>query len=199
MESIVNKYRQKFRRVKGEMCRWEELQSRLISQFGNASSIIQRLQIIQDGKNYGALKCVEGIEDAVLARQMESLQHILISMGQTMEEFRLVVSSLQKIVRDSRQLVGASSSKSNSKQLKQRVGVKPTLSECLDGLRLLEEMHQAEYHLKLSVISALPDLALKPSATGDLGALQQLLIDQPNIPQEEVQFVYGIIFAEEIS
>lgn len=45
MESIVKKYQQKFRKIKDEMSRWEELQSRLISQFSNASSIIQRLQV----------------------------------------------------------------------------------------------------------------------------------------------------------
>ncbi|KAI3465460.1 hypothetical protein Pfo_022123 [Paulownia fortunei] len=199
MESIVKKYQQKFRKIKDEMCRWEELQSRLISQFSNASSIIQRLQVIQDSKNYGALKCVEGIENAVLAKQMESLQSILISLNKTMEEFHGVVSSLEKIVRDSRQLAKVGSAQPTAKQLKQRVGIKPTLADCLDGLRLLEEMHQSEYLLKLSVVSALPALALKPSASGDLGALQQLLVDQPNIPREEVQFIYDIVFAEEIS
>ncbi|KAL0324853.1 UNVERIFIED_CONTAM: hypothetical protein Sradi_5054600 [Sesamum radiatum] len=186
MESIVKKYQQKFRRVKDEMSRWEELQSRLISQFSNSSSIIQRLQVIQDSRNYGALKCVEGIENAVLAKQMESLQTILLSVNKTMEEFHGIVSSLEKIVRDSRQLVKAGSSQPTAKQLKQRVGLKPTLADCLDGLRLLEEMHRSEYLLKLSVVSALPALALKPSESGDLVALQQLLIDQPNIPREEV-------------
>ncbi|KAL6509860.1 hypothetical protein OROGR_022348 [Orobanche gracilis] len=84
MESIVKKYQQKFKRIKDEMCRWEELQSRLIIQFSNASSIIQRLQVIQDCRNYGALNCIEGIERAVLAKQMESLQTILTSMSKTM-------------------------------------------------------------------------------------------------------------------
>ncbi|KAL0361864.1 UNVERIFIED_CONTAM: hypothetical protein Sradi_3870900 [Sesamum radiatum] len=144
MESIVKKYQQKFRRLKDEMSRWDELQSRLISQFSNASSIIQRLQVIQDSRNYGALTCVEGIENAVLAKQMESLQTILVSINKTTEEFHGIVSSLEKIVRDSRQLVKAGSSQLTTKQLKQRVGLKPTLADCLDGLRLLEEMHQSE-------------------------------------------------------
>ncbi|KAL0352521.1 UNVERIFIED_CONTAM: hypothetical protein Scaly_1640800 [Sesamum calycinum] len=144
-------------------------------------------EVIQDSRNYGALKCVEGIENAVLAKQMESLQTILLSVNKTMEEFHGIVSSLEKIVRDSRQLVKAGSSQPTAKQLKQRVGLKPTLADCLDGLRLLEEMHRSEYLLKLSVVSALPALALKPSESGDLVALQQLLIDQPNIPREEVK------------
>ena len=42
----MKKYRQKFRKVKDEMSRWDELQSRLISQFNSASSIIQRLQVL---------------------------------------------------------------------------------------------------------------------------------------------------------
>ncbi|KAI8001504.1 Uncharacterized protein LOK49_LG09G02685 [Camellia lanceoleosa] len=40
------------------------------------------------------------------------------------------------------------------------------------------------YILKASIVSALSALALKPSDS-DLGALQQLLVDQPNIPKEE--------------
>ncbi|KAK4489895.1 hypothetical protein RD792_000542 [Penstemon davidsonii] len=194
MESIVKKYQQRFRRIKDEMGRWEELQSRLISQFFNASSIIQRLQVILDSRNYGVLKSIEGIDDAVLRKQMDSLQTILLSINKTMEEFRGVVSMIEKMVRDSRQIVGGGS----AKQLKQQIGLKPTLEDCLSGLRILEEMHKSEYRLKLSVVSALEDLALKPKAIGDLSALQQLLVDQPNIPREEVQCIYEIIFAEEI-
>ncbi|XP_047253235.1 uncharacterized protein At5g43822 isoform X5 [Capsicum annuum] len=174
MEVVVKKYQQRFRKVKEERENWNELQSRLISQFTNASSIIQRLQvltqffchvpeaasnsrglfillfhplikecifmqILQDSKNYGALQCVEGIQEAVLLKQMNSLQTILFSMNETM------------------------------------------------------------YRLKLSVISALSAVALKHSGSDDLGALQQLLVDQPNIPKEEVQFIFDIIFAEEMA
>ncbi|KAG8381350.1 hypothetical protein BUALT_Bualt06G0113200 [Buddleja alternifolia] len=198
MESIIRKYQQKFRKIKDEMSRWDELQLRLISQFSNASSIIQRLQVIRDSRNYGVLKCVDGIEDAVLAKQMESLQTILLSMNKTMEEFHGIVLSLEKIVRDSSQQLKVGSSQQTAKQLKQRIGIKPSLADCLGGLRLLHEMHQSEYLLKVSLVSALPSLALKPSGSGDLGALAQILVDQPNIPKEEVQSVYDIIFAEEI-
>ncbi|KAH6814998.1 Pentatricopeptide repeat superfamily protein [Perilla frutescens var. frutescens] len=193
MESIVKKYQQKFRKIKEEMSRWEELQSLLMAQFSNVSSIIQRLQVIQDSRNYGALRCVEGIEGAVLAKQMDSLQTGFISINNTMKEFCKIVSSLEKAVRDSKQLVKVGSAQLTAKQLKQRVGVKPTLADCLEGLRLLEEMHQSEYLLKLSVVSALPVLALKPSASasGDLGVLQQLLVDQPNIPREEGNRILG--------
>ncbi|GMP46249.1 hypothetical protein CsSME_00014477 [Camellia sinensis var. sinensis] len=68
MEGMVKKYQQKCRKVKEEMSRWDELQTRLLSQFRNSSSIIQRLQVIQNPKNYGALKCIAGIEDLVLRK-----------------------------------------------------------------------------------------------------------------------------------
>ncbi|XP_042057710.1 uncharacterized protein At5g43822-like [Salvia splendens] len=199
MESIVKKYQRQFRKIKDETSRWEELQSRLISQFSNASSIIQRLQAIQNLQNYEILRCFEGIEGVVLAKQMDSFQTILLSINNTMKEFGGIVSSLEKVVRDSKQLAKVGSAQMTAKQLKQQIGVKPTLADCIEGLRLLEEMHRSEYLLKLSLVSALPALALKPSASADLGALQQLLVDQPNIPRDEVQYVYDIIFAEEIS
>ncbi|CAB4278885.1 unnamed protein product [Prunus armeniaca] len=185
MEAMVKKYQQRFRKVRDEMDRWSELQSRLISQFRNASSIIQRLQVLRDSKKYVRLKDVVGIQEAVLAKQMESLQKILFSMNKTMEEFHGIVLSLGKIHRDGRQMVkGGGSNQLTIKQLQQRVGVKPSLADCLDGLMLLQEMHCSEYLLKSSVVSALSALTLKPSAS-DLGALQQLLVDQPNIPNEE--------------
>nr|XP_027093205.1 uncharacterized protein At5g43822-like isoform X2 [Coffea arabica] len=196
MESMVKKYQQKFRKVKEEMGRWEELQSRLISQFTSASAIIQRLQLLQDPKKYGALECVQGIQDAVLAKQLESLQTIMLSMNMTlflcslkfhfmgavdlknsfstsrtrvsaigypMEDFRGVSSSLEKVVRDGRQLVKGGSTVATAKQLQQRVGIKPSLADCLEGLRLLSEMHHSEYLLKSSVISALAKVSLTPS------------------------------------
>lgn len=194
---MVKKYQQKFRKVKEEMSRWDELQSRLLSQFRNSSSIIQRLQVIQNPKNYGALKCIGGIEDLVLRKQMESLESILLSMNKTLEEFHGIVFFLNKILRDGRQLVKAGSIQAAPKQLQQRIGIKPSLADCLDGLSLIYEMHQSEYILKASIVSALSALALKPSGS-DLGALQQLLVDQPNIPKEEVQSIFDIVFAEEI-
>lgn len=51
------------------------------------------------------------------------------------------------------------------------------------------------YLLKVSIISALS----YDSRAGDVAALQVVLADQPNIPTSEVQFIFNIIFAEEIS
>ena len=41
----MKKYQQKFRKVRDEAKRWDELQSRLLAQFRNASSIIERLPV----------------------------------------------------------------------------------------------------------------------------------------------------------
>lgn len=63
------------------------------------------------------------------------------------EEFRGVVLTIEKMYRDGRQLVkgGGGSNQLNVKQLRQRIGIKPCLADCLDGLMILHEMHQAEY------------------------------------------------------
>ncbi|KAI4332047.1 hypothetical protein L6164_016987 [Bauhinia variegata] len=196
MEAIVNKFKEKFNKVKEDLNRWEELQSRLVSQFRNASYIIDRLQLLRNCKNYGDLNCIDGITEAVLAKQMQSLENIFVSMRKTLEKFHSIVLFLAKSDRDGRQLVKGSSSRPTMKQLQQRVGIKPRLIDCLDGLSLLHDLYYSEYQLKLSLVSALSANALKLSSS-DHGALQQLLADQPNIQTEEVRFVFDIVFAEE--
>ncbi|XP_074320381.1 uncharacterized protein At5g43822 [Silene latifolia] len=198
MEGIVKKFQSKFSKVREEMSRWDDLQSRFISQFSNASAIIRRLEVLGDRKYYGCLRGVEGIEDAVLRKQMESLENISVSIQKTMEEFHGIVLFLEKMVRDSKQQMRGGSHRLSTKQLQQRIGVKPSVSDCLEGLATLQEMHSSEYRLKSSVISTLMNVASKPSAT-DLGALRQLLVDQPNIPKDEVKFLFDIIFAEDIA
>lgn len=42
---MVNKFRAKFRKAREEISRWDGLQSHLVSQFRNASSIVDRLQV----------------------------------------------------------------------------------------------------------------------------------------------------------
>ncbi|KAF7801347.1 PPR superfamily protein [Senna tora] len=184
MEAMVNKFQAKFRKAREDISRWDELQSHLVSQFRNASSIIDRLQVLQISRNYGNLNCIDNIRDALLSKQIESLENILVSMRKTLEEFHNIVLSLEKIHRDGRQLVKGGSSRPTMKQLQQRIGIKPSLTDCLDGLLLLHDIHHSEYLLKSSIILALSAAALKPSGS-DLGALLQLLIDQPNIPSEE--------------
>ncbi|XP_022136278.1 uncharacterized protein At5g43822 isoform X2 [Momordica charantia] len=188
MEAMVKKYQQRFRKFKDEMDRWDELQVCLISLFRNASFIIGRLQMLQDSKNYGSLSGIDGIVDALLAKQMESLQLNFSSIEKTMEELGNVVRSMEKIYRDGKQLVKGGSNQPSIKQLQQRVGLKPSIEDCLNGLMLLCDMHRTEYHLKESVVSALPKLFWKASnhSAQDLSSLQQLLIDQPNIQKEEV-------------
>uniref|UniRef100_A0A2P2LKH3 Uncharacterized protein n=1 Tax=Rhizophora mucronata TaxID=61149 RepID=A0A2P2LKH3_RHIMU len=45
MEALVKEYQKKFRKVREEMDQWDLLQSQLLSQFRNAVSIIERLQV----------------------------------------------------------------------------------------------------------------------------------------------------------
>ncbi|KAK2379498.1 hypothetical protein P8452_30556 [Trifolium repens] len=198
MEVMVKKFQSKFKKVRENMNQWDELQSRLILQFRSASHIVDRLQVLQKSNNYGILNCVAGVKDALLEKQISSLNTILVSMRKTLEEFHCIVLSLDKMHRDGKQLVKGSTSRPSMKQLQQRVGVKPRLIDCLDGLSFLHEIYYSEYLLKTSVVSALSSMALMPSGANDLGSLQQLLVDQPNILTDEVQFLLDTIFAEEL-
>ncbi|QHN88261.1 hypothetical protein HN51_042347 [Arachis hypogaea] len=198
MEGVVKKFQGKFLKVREQLNRWDELQSCLISQFRSASSIIDRLQVLQNPSSYGCLSCNCNVRDALLANQMKSLDNILVSMRSTLEEFRNIVLFLEKTHHDSRQLVKGSSTRSNMKHLQQQIGVKPTLMDCLDGLLFLHDVYHSEYLLKSSIISTLSANALKKPSSGDLVAIQQLLVDQPNLLIEEVQRVFDIIFAEEL-
>ncbi|XP_071704127.1 uncharacterized protein At5g43822-like [Rutidosis leptorrhynchoides] len=145
MEAMVKKYQHKFKRVKDDIDRWEDIQDRLISQFRNASSIIGRLQLLEEPKNYGPLKNVDNIKDAILTKQMESLLGIMLSMNKTLEELNSVILSLAKTLCDTKQQVKGGSIQATAKQIINRIAIKPSLADCIEGLRLLHEMYQSEY------------------------------------------------------
>lgn len=189
----MKKFQQKYARIRDEMSKWDDLQSRLISQFSNAASIIERLQLLREAKNYGGLRCVLGVKEAVLGKQLESLEMIYFSMQDTMKEFHGIVLVLDKIARDGGQLLKGGSTPTTH-QMRQRIGIKPSLADCLDGLRSIHDMHKSEYLLKSSIISS---LTWKCSSI-DITSLRQLLVDEPNIPRDGVQSIFDIIFAEDI-
>ncbi|PIA46704.1 hypothetical protein AQUCO_01500323v1 [Aquilegia coerulea] len=197
MEMLVKKYQQKYRKVREEMDRWDELQSRLLRQFRNASSIIERLEVLQNLKNYGALKSIVGVREAILGKQMSSLEVILQSLKDTMQEFHAIDMSFEKILRDGKHLANGASRPLTEIQKQQRIGIQPSIADCIEGLEKIYGMHHSEYHFKLSIVSSLMSKNPPPSAS-DFGALQQLLTDQPHIPKEEVQSIFDIIFAEEL-
>ncbi|KAL6641485.1 hypothetical protein ACP70R_019666 [Stipagrostis hirtigluma subsp. patula] len=193
METVIRKVQQRLRKVREEMDRWDGLNSRLLSQFSNATAVISRLPVLGEYKNYGVLCTVPGIREDLLGKQMESLELIFVSMRETLEEFNAIVKTLNKALRDTNQMVKGGSALT-AKQMQLQVGILPTVAECLDGLRTLCEMHQDEFALKTSIIS----LLTWKSSSSDIAALRQLLVDQPNIPKDEVQSIFDIIFADEI-
>uniref|UniRef100_A0A7N0R831 Uncharacterized protein n=1 Tax=Kalanchoe fedtschenkoi TaxID=63787 RepID=A0A7N0R831_KALFE len=158
MEAMLKKFQQKYNKVKDNMSQWEDLQTRFVSHFRNASSIIHRFPVLQDSNNFGCLKSYHALPDKLLRKQMDSLQTIIMSMKLTLDEFSNVVGSLDKIVRDSRQLIKGAS----HQQLHQTIGVKPSLTYCIEGLQTLHDMHQSEYRLKSSLFTAFCHLTFKP-------------------------------------
>ncbi|KAJ3687488.1 hypothetical protein LUZ61_016652 [Rhynchospora tenuis] len=194
METTMRKLQQRYRRAVEDMEKWDEQQSCLLSSFANASSIIDRLQVLRESKNYGSLQNVTGIKEALLAKQLESLESYFFQMKCTLKEFHEIVKSLDKIARDANQIVKSGSSPT-SKQMQLRVGIWSSLKDCLDGLKSISKMHQDEFALKSAIVSSLS----WKSSSAEIADFRRLLLDQPNIPKDEVQTILDLVFADEIS
>lgn len=193
MEAVVRKVQQRVRKARGEMDQWDDLNTRLLSQFSNAAAVISRLQALGEDKNYGPLRAVPNIRVDLIGNQMEVLELIFVKIRETLEKFNDVVKALNKALRDTKQMVRGGSALT-TKQMQLQVGILPSIAECLDGFQTLCEMHHDEFTLKSSAIS----LLTWKTSSSDIAVLRQLLVDQPNIPKDEVQSIFDIIFADEI-
>ncbi|XP_024357247.1 uncharacterized protein At5g43822-like isoform X1 [Physcomitrium patens] len=194
MERLVKKFEQRYRRALDHHNTWEELQSRLLKQFSNASAILERLPVLLESKNYGILENVKSIAQALPAVQIEQLELILRSMHSTLlrADLEKIVKSFEKLWRDGIGLLKAE--KITAQQSEQRVGSRPSLNDCLKGLHDLYLMHRDEHKLKLAIISSLS----YESRSDDISALQVLLLDQPNLPPDEVKHIFEVIAAGDV-
>eukprot|EP00249_Psilotum_nudum_P001461 c13925_g1_i1 orf=458-1045(-) len=195
MERLMRKLSQRYKRAKDETCKWDGLQSHLLSLFSNASAILDRLPVLVMKENYGALNDVDNITTDLPAKQVESLENIFLAMHNSLNDMDKVWKALEKIWRDACQLLKAEKMQPTQQQAQKCYGLRPSINQCLDGLEALYVMHRDEYVLKFSIISALSyDIR-----SHDLVALQSLLTDQPNIPKNEVKFIFDIFYAGENS
>ncbi|PWZ12451.1 hypothetical protein Zm00014a_027045 [Zea mays] len=164
MEAVVRKVQQRVRKAREEMDQWDDLNTRLLSQFSNAAAVISRLQALGEDKNYGPLRAVPNIRVDLMGNQMEVLELIFVKIRETLEKFNDVVKALNKALRDTKQMVYAK-----------------IISY------LLADMEDMSNHGDPFICSS-----------SDIAVLRQLLVDQPNIPKDEVQSIFDIIFADEI-
>ncbi|XP_037404401.1 uncharacterized protein At5g43822-like isoform X2 [Triticum dicoccoides] len=187
MEAAVRKMQQRVRKAREETERWDDLNSRLLSHFSNAAAIITRLP-------GGSLGGADGELGAhICFNEGGSVSCCHCCCNRFWEEFSGIAKGLSKVLRDTNQMVRGGLA-FNAKQLQLQVGILPTIADCLGGLQTLSDMHQAEYALKSSIIS----LLTWKSSSSEIAAMRQLLVDQPNIPKDEVQSIFDIIFADEI-
>ncbi|KAL3697101.1 hypothetical protein R1sor_011177 [Riccia sorocarpa] len=177
---------------------WEALQGRLVKQLINAAAILERLphvdavQVLSSAENYGVLgDKLSTMQRDLTAAQVESIELLFRAMASTLVDFHRVVLALEKIWRDGCQLLKAEKPQPTPQQLQQRVGPRPSLHDCLEGLRSLYQMHYDEYNLKVAVVSSLT----YDSREEDVSLLLTLVSDQPNIPSEEVKYIFDLISA----
>lgn len=52
MDVLLKRYKQKYNKVRDDMARWDQCHCRLLSQFGNAVSIIERLPVRRSLLNF---------------------------------------------------------------------------------------------------------------------------------------------------
>jgi hypothetical protein len=83
MERLVKKFEQRYRRARCHLATWSDLQSRLLKQFSNAVSILDRLPVLGEVENYGILKEVKSMAQVFPASQIESFEKILSSIHST--------------------------------------------------------------------------------------------------------------------
>ncbi|WVZ94538.1 hypothetical protein U9M48_040418 [Paspalum notatum var. saurae] len=143
METVVRKVQRRVSKAREDMDRWDDLNTIILAQFSNASAIVSRIQMLRENKNYGPLLGVPNIIEDLVGKQLERLEQIFFSIRETLEKFNGVVKDLNKALHDTSQMVRGGSALT-AKQMQLQVGILPTISECLDGLRTLCEMHQDE-------------------------------------------------------
>ncbi|KAL2643966.1 hypothetical protein R1flu_011553 [Riccia fluitans] len=152
------------------------------------------VQVLSHAGNYGILgDKLSTMPRDLPAAQVESLELLFRAMAITLSDFHRVVVALEKICRDGCQLLKAEKPQPTPQQLQQRVGPRPSLHDCVEGLRSLYQMHYDEYNLKVAIVSSLT----YDSRDEDVSVLLTLLSDQPNIPSDEVQYIFDLISAGE--
>ncbi|GJN10068.1 hypothetical protein PR202_ga28129 [Eleusine coracana subsp. coracana] len=96
---------QRLRKVREEMERWDDINTRLVDEFSQATAVISRLQVLGEDKNYGVRGVVAGIREDVVGQQMEVLELIFVAMGVTLENLNGISKTLNKALRDTNQMV----------------------------------------------------------------------------------------------
>lgn len=191
MDRLLRKFGQKYKRAREAVDKWDSLQAHLLNLFSNAVGILERLPVIVDGENYGVLKNVDGMINHLPAKQVQSMECIFAALQRTLDDLARVKDALEKAWSESCQLLKAEKLQPTSMQAQQRFSLGPSLNECVKGLEELFVMHRDEFYLKVSIVSALS----YNSRLADAVAMQTVLAEQPNIPLDEVRFIFDFFYA----
>eukprot|EP00250_Pteridium_aquilinum_P012146 c20534_g1_i1 orf=345-932(-) len=191
MDQLLRKFGQKYKKAKEEADKWNNLQTQFLGLFGNAVTILERLPMLMDTNNFGALKEVQGMVKDLPAKQLETLESLFIALHKTLNDFARIKDAFKRLWLESSQLLKAEKLKSTSNQAQQRFGLGPSLNECIEGLENLFVMHRDEYQLKVASVNALT----YKSSPVNMVAMQSILADQPSIPPDEVKFIFDFFDA----
>ncbi|KAE8076945.1 hypothetical protein FH972_015562 [Carpinus fangiana] len=188
LSEVHESIRTKFQKFRQELNHWDHLQHQLVSQFKELCSLVKRARVVREWANYDPLSYLDDINQIVgrLVRDTDYSGKITeVSMEKTLAEFHEVVCTIGRVYEESRLEIEACLSELGAEQVHQPIGIKPNLTERLDKLLVLYNMHKSEYLLKRDVVSAITGIEYKPS-DDLLCTLERILIAQPRITKDTV-------------
>mmetsp|Transcript_29330 Transcript_29330/g.56297 ORF Transcript_29330/g.56297 Transcript_29330/m.56297 type:complete len:194 (+) Transcript_29330:384-965(+) len=181
-DKVFCKYQSLYGKAREILLSWDATQALALALISNAANVIERLPALTAIINYGNLQAMPEVAEAVLSKQMESLESTLQRMQAQLTEFMQYCLQLERIAQEGRQFLQGIHPAPPMGGCTRR-GASPSIAECQEGLDDLWHMHRDEWAVKKELIAAIR----WDSSEAELSQIQIIFRAQPNIPPDCVQ------------